>query len=357
MNQIIDPTKNTFKYNSMKTSIKPFYEAVLRNDLEYMKSWIKTNTGKNIIQFDDEGWTPLHYAVKLLDKDTFIQIMEVFIENGADINQCGSKDMSTFHNDINLLHYAVYYKVDIHIIEFLINNGANINYTNCIGSTPLHTVVENVDLKMVVYLVEKGANINISNNNGVTPLHIALRKFFVNINMVKFLIKNGANINSQDLTRWSPLHYAAINQSDDKIVRFLIKKGANINLIDSVNYWTPIMYCLAENRRKNLPILLAAGADHTNLDITFSNDNVLIKFRKNIITIPKKNIELVGFNAIRKRAMKICIAMQDLNLPAPQMIEIIKQSCVPFTENLPYHYLWDLVVTVKHFHDRQSKKM
>jgi hypothetical protein len=68
-----------------------------------------------------------------------------------------------------------------------------------------------------------------------------------------------------------------------------------------------------------------------------------------------KAIDIDNFNAISKRAGTICIAMQDLNLPTPLMIEIIIQACVPFTENLPYHYLWDLVVMVKHFHDRENE--
>jgi hypothetical protein len=48
--------------------------------------------------------------------------------------------------------------------------------------------------------------------------------------------------------------------------------------------------------------------------------------------------------------------MQDKNLPTPIMIEIIISACDPIAKDIPYHYLWKLVVTVKHFNDRQKER-
>jgi hypothetical protein len=69
----------------------------------------------------------------------------------------------------------------------------------------------------------------------------------------------------------------------------------------------------------------------------------------------KKRIEKFGFAVIRSRVLEICIALQQLALPAPQLIEIVTQACAPFAAQLPYHYLWDAVVLVKHFHRRAKK--
>ena len=73
-------------------------------------------------------------------------------------------------------------------------------------------------------------------------------------------------------------------------------------------------------------------------------------------TIPaaKKQIEMAGFAAIRDRVLEICVALQTRELPAPQLIEIVTHECEPFAAHLPYHYLWDAVVLIKHFHDRSS---
>ena len=68
----------------------------------------------------------------------------------------------------------------------------------------------------------------------------------------------------------------------------------------------------------------------------------------------KKQIEMAGFAAIRSRVLEICVALQTMYLPAPQLIEIVTASCEPFASQLPYHYLWDAVVLIKHFHERSS---
>jgi hypothetical protein len=47
--------------------------------------------------------------------------------------------------------------------------------------------------------------------------------------------------------------------------------------------------------------------------------------------------------------------MQQLEIPAPQLIEIVTEACAPFAAQLPYHYLWDAVVLVKHYHSRAKK--
>jgi hypothetical protein len=62
----------------------------------------------------------------------------------------------------------------------------------------------------------------------------------------------------------------------------------------------------------------------------------------------RKRIYMSGFSAIRARILEICIALQDMFLPAPQLIEIVTQACAPFALGLPYHYLWRVVVLVRH---------
>jgi hypothetical protein len=73
------------------------------------------------------------------------------------------------------------------------------------------------------------------------------------------------------------------------------------------------------------------------------------------VPVAKKRIELAGFAAIRARVLEISNAMQQLEIPAPQLIEIVTAACAPFAAQLPYHYLWDAVVLVKHYHSRAKK--
>jgi ankyrin repeat protein len=64
-----------------------------------------------------------------------------------------------------------------------------------------------------------------------------------------------------------------------------------------------------------------------------------------------KTIELAGFRAIRARALEVCIALHNLRLSALEQTEILRFACTPFATYLPLHYLWNAVVTVKHFRE------
>ena len=56
---------------------------------------------------------------------------------------------------------------------------------------------------------------------------------------------------------------------------------------------------------------------------------------------------------IRDRAAKICIAMQDLELPALITLEVLDAA---FPNDIPMHKKWQLVTAAKHFHSRATKK-
>jgi hypothetical protein len=53
---------------------------------------------------------------------------------------------------------------------------------------------------------------------------------------------------------------------------------------------------------------------------------------------------------IRSRATEICVALQDLSLPALLTLEILDAA---FPNSIRMAAKWDLIVAVKHFHDRR----
>jgi hypothetical protein len=54
---------------------------------------------------------------------------------------------------------------------------------------------------------------------------------------------------------------------------------------------------------------------------------------------------------IRDRAATICIAMQDLELPALITLELLDAA---FPNDIPMHKKWQLVTAIKHFHQRSQ---
>ncbi|KAJ3759273.1 ankyrin [Lentinula raphanica] len=76
-------------------------------------------------------------------------------------------------NTYTPMHAAASYG-HIHVLEYLISRGGDVNIVDSDGDTPLYTV-ENVDTAQ--YLVEKGATIDRVNEEGISPIAHLLEEF------------------------------------------------------------------------------------------------------------------------------------------------------------------------------------
>ena len=79
------------------------------------------------------------------------------------------------------------------IVEYLIDEGANINIQSVCKWTALMWASKSRYLNIVEYLVDKKADINIKNNNGDTALILALNE--EDCDIIKYLINKGADVN------------------------------------------------------------------------------------------------------------------------------------------------------------------
>ena len=89
---------------------------------------------------------------------------------------------------------------------------------------------ETVDLDFVDSLLQNGADINFSDKHGQTVMHEISRGWHCDV--AKFAIQNGADVNKVDHHGRSPLHLAAAVDYDD-MVEFLVQNGGEnrINLL------------------------------------------------------------------------------------------------------------------------------
>lgn len=74
----------------------------------------------------------------------------------------------------SVLHYAVQFD-DIETMQFLVENGADVNRVDAFGHTPLHFAAE-ISLVSVMLLLRYGADVDACCNCGKTPLHHAVIK-------------------------------------------------------------------------------------------------------------------------------------------------------------------------------------
>lgn len=156
---------------------------------------------------------------------------------------------------------------NIAICKSLLNSGANPNYLDKVGMSPLHTACEYGNSTSVALLIKYGAALNIkSNNMGATPLFLATMHHKYEI--VNVLIKNGADVNSLADENVTPLHIWADDKDCPLIIgQALISAKANVNSVDE-NGDTPLHRALIsylssrENSYKNkILLLLKSHAD------------------------------------------------------------------------------------------------
>ncbi|KAI4660684.1 uncharacterized protein J4E78_005389 [Alternaria triticimaculans] len=112
----------------------------------------------------------LFYAVQM----GYVDIVSILLEDyGA------KEDMHrTDFTGRSILHVLVYTHVDhmLHILDRLIEEGANVNAEDYSGSTPLHEAAKLGSTVMVSGLLEYGATMNVQDRQGKTPLDHAQAK-------------------------------------------------------------------------------------------------------------------------------------------------------------------------------------
>jgi ankyrin repeat protein len=342
--------------------------------------------GANVNAVNRKGQAALLQAAQEGDAD----VVEVLLKAGADLNKA---------DDDGLAPLSV--AASARIATMLIERGANVNATNKLGQTALLIAGRKGRAGVVKALVQAGADVNKADMGGQFPLTVAADER--HWSCVTLLARSNWHANVDALSRsgktalWVTLECNELEAREAATA--LICAGADVDF-----QWNGVslLRSAAQRRAENVLLLLAAGAatvgvsavdccdrdvmalmmaggvvwteleieqairhfdkdsdDDNDSDDSDDDDERFMETLAEILSqVPaaKKRIERVGFAAIRARVLEISNAMQQLEIPALQLIEIVTAACAPFAAQLPYHYLWDAVVLVKHYHSRAAKK-
>ena len=119
------------------------------------------------------------------------------------------------------------------IADLLRRNGADLDFRNAFGKTPLHGAAYSGNSELVRILIEYNpADINARDTNGEIPLHWASTgRGFNDGSTMRLLLEHGADINAQNKKGWTPLHVASIG-GDLEVVRWLLEHGADVEARD-----------------------------------------------------------------------------------------------------------------------------
>ena len=139
-------------------------------------------------------------------------ILIYFIQNGADLNYCLTKEEKKYQfNNYYLADcnkkYLVNYCYSVDKLQTLIDNGSPLEIDCGNGITPLIIEIEesrntseeylDTELDMIETMIKNGADVNHVSDNGITPLLTALE--YKNKAVVDLLIKYGAKIRTENV--------------------------------------------------------------------------------------------------------------------------------------------------------------
>ncbi len=223
------------------TSVWPLAKAAHYGDMADVKKILSNHPQIANVPDSIYGNTMLMMSVIHQDYDLF----KLLIDNGADVN-CHNT-----HGGISPLIEACFYRqYDPKFVKELVAKGANVNDTTTLGVqvSPLMVAASCGNSSIVKYLIKEGANVNYKNNYGTTPLGESILS--ANYDVALILLNNGADFSSPIYNGWDDygkctvptmLPMALRKGMDDigtseyfqkkKVVRFLKTKGIDYDTV------------------------------------------------------------------------------------------------------------------------------
>ena len=152
-------------------------------------------------------------------------VAKLLLEHGGRVDVRDTRQQTVLHQTIDRDG-----KVSIDAVQFLLENGADVNARRDDLCTPLHLAVNNGELSVARLLLERHAEVNSQNDAGRAPLHLlsasaSSRDKDDGSDIAKLLLERGANVNEKDKDNATPLHLASYNKRL-KIIRVLLEHGA-----------------------------------------------------------------------------------------------------------------------------------
>ena len=267
------------------------------------------DNGGNPNVVDNDGWSPVHYAVRRYQASVgldIIQLLTLLLQKNGDPNLPGKKSKAT------PVHFVAQGEGDRgdEKMKILLQNGGNPNAIDEMGCTPVHYTAANEGeqaFEMMELLLAHGGKLDIKNKNGFTPGHFALLNIGIcgvkirelcgdsekianlplndngetllhlmicqaksKIEQIQVLLDNGGNPNVVDNGGRSPVHYAvamyqaSVGLDIIQLLTLLLQKGGDPNLPDKKFKATPVHFVAegkGDREDEKMKILLENGGN------------------------------------------------------------------------------------------------
>lgn len=149
------------------------------------------------------------------------------ILEGANVNVIAQKDevVGADEGDTPLI-FACSFNESTDCLDVLIQNGANINYSDKTSALAQACFYKKIDLMR--FLLENGALVDATLSNGMTALSVANH-----VDQAMLLLDHMANVNHQDEQgRTALMKISNVILPDYELVKLFLDRGADLTLVD-----------------------------------------------------------------------------------------------------------------------------
>ncbi|XP_059474215.1 uncharacterized protein LOC132195928 isoform X2 [Neocloeon triangulifer] len=220
-----------------------------------MCRWLVEDLEYELGAKDERGWNVLHYAAKRSD----LQLIKFLHKKDNSIIK------SVTDKGKNAAHLAVAYgrRNSHQIIKYLHSVDSEIiKQKTSKGKTILHYYAASsweIDFKFIEWLLENGVDLDAVDNNGYNVAHCAAT--WSNLKTLKFLhVKNSELIKQKTNFGMTALHYVFVNKKfctgeDPKTELWLIEKGLDVASAN-IDGWNALHFAASRGLRKNFSFIL-----------------------------------------------------------------------------------------------------
>ncbi|KAG8582334.1 hypothetical protein GDO81_008015 [Engystomops pustulosus] len=203
------------------------------------------------VELPEDNETAVYTLMPMVMADQHRSVLELLSNSKFDVNYAFGRVKRS------LLHIAANCG-SVECLVLLLKRGANPNYQDISGCTPLHLAARNGKKKCMSRLLEYNADVNICNNEGLTAIHwLAVNG---RTELLHDLVQHVSNVDVEDAMGQTALHVACQNGHKTTVL-CLLDSGADINR-PNVSGATPLYFACSHGQRDTAQILLLRGAKY-----------------------------------------------------------------------------------------------
>ncbi|MCA1059057.1 ankyrin repeat domain-containing protein [Rossellomorea aquimaris] len=151
-------------------TVQEFFEAIEAGNKTRVEQTLRNDT--NLCNANnDQGLTALGVAAHF---DRF-EIVKLLLNFGADINSVSNSNVSYIPSN-TALHAGIAGKASKELVEFLLDQGANVNQLDSSGHTPLHIAAFDGSAEIVSLLLAYGDGQEMQSGKAQSPIEIAIER-------------------------------------------------------------------------------------------------------------------------------------------------------------------------------------